>query len=273
MSRSSPLKLAFARRHPEGLAAHLAGKSHEELLTALHGLPVDAGAAVIARLPHGQLVRLLASQSDETVASWLTQAAVDDALTIVLHLEESRRSSVLAKLPTRHMRRTLERLVVYPQKTVGALIDPTVVRLAASTSLGQAIDTLRADPDSPQEWIWIVDDEGRYVGLLDLGRALLAQSARFEVGELALRIEPLRAETALAAARDVDEWLSYAELPVVDHLNHLLGALSRQRLMQALAAERPQDFGILDGVTALANQYFRVLGLCLRDLLGQGRPS
>lgn len=271
MSATSPLKLAFARRHPEALAAHLAGGTHDELLHALQGLPADAGSAVIARLPHAQLVRLLTSQTDETVASWLSQAALDDALAIVLHLQEARRGTVLAKLPIRHMRRTLERLVVYPQQTVGALVDPTVTRLAAATTLAEAITLLRSDDDEPQEWIWIVDQTGGYVGLLDLGRALVAESSHFQVGELAVRVEPLRAETALSAARDAKEWLSYPELPVVDHLNHLLGALPRQRLVQALSGGPSQEFGIVDGVTDLANQYIRVLGLCLRDLLGAGR--
>jgi Mg/Co/Ni transporter MgtE len=271
MTESSPLKLAFARQHPEVLATHLATRSHDELLHALNGLPADAGSAVIAHLPHPQLIRLLASQSDETVTSWLSQAALNDALTLVLHLAEVRRANVLRGLPIRHMRRTLERLVVYPQKTVGALVDPTVVRLSAGTTLQDAIAMLRADQEQPQESIWIVDGDGRYVGLLDLGRALVAPSGQFRVEELAVRLEPLRAETALAAARDVTEWLKHPELPVVDHLDHLLGALSRERLMGALASEQPIEHGIVDGLTSLTNQYFRVLGLCLGDLLGS-RP-
>ena len=270
-SRSSapnPLKVAFARQHPEELATWLAARSHDELIQALHGLPADAGAAVIAKLPHTVSVKLLASQSDEAVSAWLAQAALDDALTLVLHLDESRRGHILATLPIRHMRRSLERLVVYPQKTVGALVDPTVVRINASTSLQDAIDTLRAGDYHEQEWIWIVDNEGRYVGLLDMSKALLARSDQFQVDELAIRLEPLRAETALAAARNLSEWLKHPELPVVDHLNHLLGALSRQRLMDALRDESPEEFGIFDGLTALTNQYFRVLGQCLGDLLG-----
>lgn len=268
MPDPNPLKVAFARQHPEELAAWLATQSHDDLIKALHGLPADAGAAVIAKLPHTVSVKLLAAQSDETVSGWLAQAALDDALTLVLHLDEGRRAKILATLPIRHMRRNLERLVIYPQKTVGALVDPTVVRLTASTRLQDAIDMLRAGDYQDQEFIWIVDGEGRYVGLLDLSKALLARSDQFQVGELAIPLEALRAETALPAARDLSEWLKHPELPVVDHLNHLLGALSRQRLMDALRDEVPENSGIFDGLTALTNQYFRVMGTCLGDLLG-----
>lgn len=269
MPEPNPLRVAFARNHPGELAALLATHSHEDLLAALHGLPADVGAGVIARLPHPVSIRLLASQSDDTVSAWLGRAALDDALTLVLHLEEARRQRILASIPIRHIRRTLERLVIYPKKTVGALVDPTVVRLQASTSLKQAVDMLRSGDYGELEWIWLVDAESRYVGLLDLSKALLARSDQYHVGELAVRLEPLRAETALAAARDVDEWMKHPELPVIDHQHHLLGALSRERLVKALESDTPGDHGIVDGVTSLTEAYFSVMGQCLGDLLGR----
>lgn len=273
MDTPNPLRVAFARNHPDELAAFLAGQSLDELLEALHGLPADVGAGVIAKLPHSVAVRLLAGQEDAVVSSWLSRAAVDDALTLVLHLEPKRRERILATLPIRHMRRTLERLVVYPKKTVGALVDPGVVRVSAATRLQEAIAVLRADAGGEREWIWIVDAESRYVGLLDLGRALLASSENPAVGELAVRLEALRAETTLLAARDVDEWLKHPELPVVDHQNHLLGALSRVRLANALDGEETTEHGIVDGVSAVTEAYFRVMGLCLGDLLGGRKRS
>lgn len=268
MAQANPLRVAFARRHPEELAAVLATLSTDELLGALSGLPADVGAGVIAKLPHTISVRLLTTQSDATVASWLGHAALDDALTLVLHLEPERREKILATLPIRHMRRTLERLVVYPRKTVGALVDPTVVRVSAATELSQAVSMLRSGDYGELEWIWIVDAESRYVGLLDLSKALLARSGKVTVGELAVPLNALRAETALLAARDVNDWLKHPELPVVDHQNHLLGALSRQRLMTALADEQPREHGVADAATGLAQAYFQVLGSCLGALLG-----
>lgn len=266
---ANPLRVAYARNHPDELAALLAALPHDQLTSALRDLPPDAGAAVVAKLPHTLSVKLLASQSDEVVSGWLNQAALDNALTLVLHLEEQRRQRILARMPIRHMRRTLERLVVYPKKTVGALVDPTVVRLQASTSLSQAVDMLRAGDYSDLEWIWLVDADSRYVGLLDLSQALLARSNHLPVGELGVRLEPMRAETSLVAARDVSEWMKHPELPVVDHLNHLLGTLSRERLMKALSADAPANNGVIDGLTSLTEAYFRVMGRCLGDLLGQ----
>lgn len=269
MERLSPLKISFARKHPDELAALLATQTHDDMLASLGGLPADAGARVIARLPHNLSVHLLAARDDNTVAGWLSQAALDDALTIILHLAEDRREHILARLANPQMRRTLERLVIYPKKVVGALVDPAAVRINSTTSLHDAINMLRASEHGELGWIWIVDAESRYVGLLDVSKALLTRSDQVRVGELAASLEPLRAETALLAARDAGEWLKHPELPVVDHQNHLLGTLSRQRLMAALREEEPEEYGVVDGVSSLTREYFRVMGLCLGDLLGQ----
>ncbi len=272
MTDPNPLKTGFARNHPEELAALLAGQSRETLLETLGDLPADVGAGVIARLPRTVMAELLAAESDDAVASWVGRAALDDALTLVLQLEAGRRPRVLGRLPLRHMRRTLETLVVYPKRTAGALVDPGVARVAASLDLAQAIDLLRADDRGDVETIWVVDRDGRYLGLLDVGRALLSRSNRQPVGELAVRVEALRAETALAAARDLDGWLKHPELPVVDHQDHLLGALSRHRLMAALGAEMPEHHGLIDGIATVTESYFRFLGACLGALFGS-RPS
>ncbi len=268
MAEPSPLTVAFAREHPDELAGHLAARDYDTLIRTLNGLPADAGAAVIARLPHPLAVKLLATQSDEAVSRWLAQATLDDALALLLHLDEDRRLGVLGALPIRHMRRTLERLVVYPQRTVGALVDPTAARLTETTPLQEAIELLRAGDYGHLDRVWIVDAEGRYRGLLGLSQALLARSGHRPVGELAVHLEPLRAETGLIAARDAQEWLEHPELPVVDHMGHLLGALSRARLAAALQAEHPQQHGILGSLAALTEQYFRVMRACLGDLLG-----
>lgn len=273
MAAEHPLKVAFARNHPQELAALMAGHPREALLDTLGDLPVDAGAAVIARLPRSTMAALLAAEGDDAVASWVGHAALDDALTLVLQLEPERRPRVLSRLPLRHMRRTLESLVVYPKRTAGALVDPGVARVAANLDLAQAIDLLRADDRGDVETIWVVDGDGRYVGLLDVGRALLSRSSRQPVGELAVRVEALRAETALGAARDLEGWLKHPDLPVVDHQDHLLGALSRQRLMAALGSDLPEHHGLVDGIATVTESYFRFLGSCLGALFGARPPS
>lgn len=268
MAESHPLELAYTREFPAEVAAFLATRGDEAVAQALEDLPAEQAAALVARLPQGHAVRVLAARDDEHVAAWLTAASADDALALLLHLDEGRRTSLLGLLPDRRRRRTLGRLLNYPQTAVGALVDPTATRLNAAMPLVEAVAILRVDAPASERSIWLVDDDGGYVGRLDLCRVLVAQSARLRLDELLIPVRPLRADTTLANARDFSEWQKYLELPVVDHQDYMLGTLSRARLLSALAAGRTAASGV-GPVGELTQQYFRVLGICLGDLFGR----
>jgi len=57
MGAVNPLKLAYAREQPSGLAHYLATQGQEAVSDALEGLPPETAVAVVARLPQGHLLR------------------------------------------------------------------------------------------------------------------------------------------------------------------------------------------------------------------------
>lgn len=273
MTATRPLTIAYARRFPGEVAAHLARDGVEETALALADLPDEAGAAVVARLPHGVGMRVLSGLDDARIAAWLDAAGLNDALAILLHVDAGHRSRILDALPNRRVRRTLRRLVVFPSDTVGATLNPAAIRLDAGMTLREAVALLRSDELESEQSIWLVDGEGNYLGGLDLSRALMARSDRSRLKKFRLGIKPLRGETTLVNARDHGEWLEHAELPVVDELGHLLGSISRARLMRELDSMQSSDPGLADGVSELVRQYFRIMGICLSDLFGPGRTQ
>lgn len=267
-----PLKLAFAREYPGELAAYAATQGADGVEQALDGLPAAAAAAVVAALPHSHAVRALAGRNDDRVGEWVNAASPDHALALLLHVAEERRTGILDRLSSRRVRRNLKRLVVYPGGTIGALVNPAAMRLNAALPLADAVAILQEDEPGPEQSIWLVDEAGIYLGLLDLSSVLASRSDFLKLREFLVPVRALRAETALGAARDFDEWQAHPELPVVDDLDHLLGSVSRSRLMSALAGARVTDRGLVEDIGELVRQYFRVMGVCLGDLFGlQGR--
>lgn len=271
MTSAHPLKLAYAREHPGELANHVATQGADAIARGVIDLPPEIAAAVVARLPHGPCLSLLADESEETLGLWLNAASLDDALVLLLHLEPTRRTQALKGLGQRR-RRALERLVVYPSDTVGSLVEPAAKRLHAAMPLAEAIAILRAQEHKPDEAIWLVDDAGVYLGLLDLSGALIAHSHNLKLAAFLIPVKPLRAETTLVNARDFDEWLKHSVVPVTDHLDHLLGSLSRGHLLSALSGSDFAHHGLVEGMSDLVQQYFRVLGACLGDLFGARGP-
>lgn len=266
MTNPHPLKLAFAREYPGELAAYAATKGAGAVGQALDGLPPDAAAAVVAALPHGHAVRVLAGHDDDRVGEWVNAASLNHALALLLHLAEERRTGILDRLSNRRVRRDLKRLVVYPGDTIGALVNPAAMRLNASLTLADGVAILQEDESDPDQSIWLVDEGGIYLGLLDLSSVLATRSEFLKLREFRVPVKALRAETALGAARDFDEWQAHPELPVVDELGHLLGSVSRRRLMSVLAGARVTERGLVEDVGELVRQYFRVMGVFLGDL-------
>ncbi|MCA1779424.1 MAG: hypothetical protein LC637_08600 [Xanthomonadaceae bacterium] len=268
----NPLARAYARRFPGEVAAHLIKHSATVIAQTLDGLPDDVAAGVIARMPHGHAVRILAARDDASIAAWIDAAGLDHALAILLHVSSDRRERILECLSSRRTRRALRKLVIYPPDTAGAALNPAAPRLEASLSLADAVEFLRGDDLEPERLIWLVDGDGRYRGLLDSGRALAARTHRAALEEFLVRVKALRAETTLTNARDANQWLEHSELPVIDEHDHLLGSITRVRLMAALGRSDAGDSGLVDGLGALAHQYFRVLAICLGDLFDARRP-
>jgi len=266
MTDRNPLRLSFARRFPGDCAAYLARQDAAVALETLSGLPDREAAAVVARLPDGFGMRVLASREIDTIVGWVVAAGADEALALLRRVDPVRRDEVLDRLPRRRRQRELRRLLSYAPGTVGTLIDAEVVRLDVDLTMDEAMAALRDDQPEPGRAIWLVDRDGQFRGVLDTARMLAARSARVGLGEFAIEVRPLRAETTLAACRDSGQWLRHAELPVVDERGRLLGSITRRRLMEALGTTASGGGGMIDGIGDLAEQYFRVLGQCIGQI-------
>lgn len=270
MTDPHPLALAFARTYPGELATYLVNHDAAALGAVLGGLPGVDAAAVVARLPQGHAVRVLADMEPTAVAAWLDAADMDDAVAVTMRVDEQHRTAVLDAMDNRQTREAVRRLVVYPVTTVGALADPGAAHLRADLPLVDAVTALREARRTGERLVWLVDGAGRFVGQLDLQQALVAQSDRQAVGDWCIALRPLRAESPLVNARDVPEWLKFAELPVVDPQDRLLGSVTRERLLCALGDTQVEGSGLVADLGDLTRQYFQVMGAVLGELFGLG---
>lgn len=270
MTDPHPLTLAYARAYPGELATYLANHDAAAIQAVVAELPGAEAAAVVARLPQGHATRVLADMDAADIAAWLDAADMDDAVAMTMRVDDQRRATVLEAMGNRRTREAIRRLVVYPVTTVGALVDPGAMHLRADLPLGDAVTALREERRSGERPVWLVDEGGRFVGQLDLQQALVARSDRQPVGDWRIVLRPLRAESPLPNARDVAEWLKYAELPVVDVHERLLGSVSRERLLRALGDTQLEGTGLVADVSDLTRQYFQVMGTVLGGLFGLG---
>ena len=258
MDEIDRLSLDFAVRHPDSFARILGRSELVECEQILESLPADRKAAIVARLPATR-VRALLDSGRHRPQDWLVDAPFDDAVTLLSRVPRERRLALVNSLDDRDRQRRLLRHQQFPAHSVGALVGDIPLRLSAETLAKDVPDELRELDTDAQGPIVIVDAEGRYLGVLDRWRLLLRNPPTGQVRDYRVAVKSLRPETPVTAAVAIDAWHTRNWLPVVDHRDRVLGAVSREKVFRAASS---QSEGIAGGGDTLLDLLADLVYLC-----------
>jgi magnesium transporter len=201
-------------------------------------------------------------------AAALASSARHDVIAPVLRsLDDAVRSAIVAELSSA-ARAPLVRLLRYPDGVAGALMDPHILSVTEDTTCEAALARARAEPEHVLYYLYVVDQEQRLVGVLNLRELLLAPPTS-RVGDSAhTNVESLPALASWASVIAHPGWERVHTLPVVED-GRFVGAIryeSIRRLEHRRLAQAARDPSPRTGA-ALAELY----GLGLRGLLSWGQ--
>jgi len=224
------LELRSIRRlHPAELADLLESASAsegEEILGALANDP-EFEADVVEELNPSRQQEAIRNRSDAEIGELLAEMEPDDAVDLLLGLEQERRSGVLAAIPEPAKSSVLQLLRYHPG-SAGGLMTTDVVTLAPELTGLEACELLRAREELPHNlWtIFLVDEHRHLVGQLGLA-SLLSGDLTQPISSLAdLDPQSVRPDADLAeiALRMAD--YNLVALAVTDDEGVLLGAVT-----------------------------------------------
>lgn len=230
-------------------AALLASHVPRAALRTWEALAPDVAREVLEHLPEALARHVLAeSQPASSVA-------------VLLQLEPAERETRLAKLD-KEVARELRELAAYPEDSAGRLMDTRVSPLRAGMTVAEAIERLRAIRRRGMRELFVVDDEGRLAGRVEMQDLALADHAR-PLAEIQRGV--------VAAVRDLDPREEVVEilqrepitvLPVVNHAGRFIGVIRQSELMAAVEEESSLDIQTMVGVSpderALSRPWFAV---------------
>jgi magnesium transporter len=236
----------------------LPARAASELLAAL---PVRAVVRAWEALTRDNALELLEHLPAEHAARLLTEAEPAISAAVLAQLEIESRQTMLARLEPQ-VSRELAGMLEYPDDSAGRLMDPRLTPLRSGITVGDALTRLRGSRQRGLRELFVVDDEGRLSG-------------RVEVQDLATADEtaPLRDITRgiVAAAQELDQREDLVEilqrqpisaLPVVDHAGRLVGVLRQATLVAAVEDETSVDIQTMVGASrderALSSPWFAV---------------
>ncbi len=177
---TAQLRIPFrklARLHPAQLADLVEAASSEEgeeLIRAV-GADRELEADVFEELEPERQVELLRSRSDEEAARLLGAMAPDDAVDLLVELEQARRLPILERMPAPAQARMRD-LMSYNPETAGGLMNPDFVAVPYKSTVADALETVRESKVPPEAAgvVFVTDDSGCLRGtvlLVDLLRA------------------------------------------------------------------------------------------------------
>ncbi|HEX6319861.1 MAG TPA: magnesium transporter [Burkholderiales bacterium] len=217
-------------------AALLAAAAPRAAVRAWQSLAPDVARAVLERLPEPFAAQLLAES--EPAASVAVLAQLDAA-------ERRRRLDQLDA----QVARELAELASYPEESAGRVMDPRVSPLRAGSSVAEALARLRAIRRSGLRELFVVDDEGRLAGRVEIQDLAVADPSA-SLREITRGV--------IAAVKDLDpredvvaalQQHPITTLPVVNHAGRFLGVIRQPELVAALEKEASLDIQTMVGAS------------------------
>ncbi len=248
--RLSELRRTLEEQHPQDLAELFPDFSEEERLLIYRLLPKETAAEVLVELGSEDRRALVAAFSDYELRRVLDELYSDDAADL---LEEMPANFVrrILKNCTPDMRRSVNELLKYPEGSAGSMMTTEYVRLGAGMTVGEALDHIRAvSIDKETVYTCYVTDSGRRLIGIVTARMLLVAPLGKTVGELMQEnvISVGTGDEREAVARLFDKY-NFLALPVVDGDGRLVGIITVDDAIEALAEETEEDFAKIAAIT------------------------
>ena len=208
-------------------------------------------AEVLAEVEEGTRDDLLEELPDAVLNEAVKELDTDDVVYLVEDLDEPEKERVLDALDENERAAVLSSLQ-FPEDSAGRMMQRDFVMAPTHWSVGDAIDHMRASEDLPEQFYEVVvtDPRLRPVGTVTLSR-IMANPRDVKIASL--MEEEFRTLPANQTREDVGYAFSQYHLvsaPVVDDDGRLVGIITIDDAVEAMAEERDEDMMRLAGVGA-----------------------
>ena len=260
--------------HPADLAALLGVLSHDLWPPLIGRLDIARISDLMEELPDHLRDDFAEHLRPDQLTDALEEMASDDAADVIADLPENVARGVIRALPRRD-RREVETLLAYPEDTAGGLMQMELVSISETATVGQVVDAIRSGWEDVGEifFVYVVDDDDRLVGVLNLGALLLAPNDRPIHDLMKTKIHAVTPDEDQESVALLFQRYDLVALPVVDGGGRLLGRILHDDVVDVLQEEADEDIMHMAGATAgepelvYTDQLFRIAGVRLPWLL------
>lgn len=235
MSLERKLAEFAVEKHPSQAVAVLERLDPENTGEYLESTSIANAAAVVQRLTPQHRTFALECLKPDRISKIVATVSTEVAVRMLRPLNHVLRNEILKVLGPKKSR-VMSLMLEFKDGTAGALMDPDALALPQDLSAKEALQWVRKQPESSRYNLYVVDQDQRLIGALNL-RELLVVSSGTLLSEIMTK-QPFRvlatADRALMVAHI--GWKHVHSLPVVDIDDAFLGVI-RYRTLRQIEAE------------------------------------
>jgi magnesium transporter len=256
------LNRRFLIDYPHEAARRLESMSPEDAGELLAAQPVHAAVRAWQALGSDAARAVLETVPDALAKHLLTDAEPIASAAVLAQLDQKDRDARLRTLDPQ-IAQELRQLLDYSEDSAGRLMDTRVTPLRAGLTVAEALTRLRTVKRRGMRELFVVDDEGRLTGrveIQDLAMADEAQSLREITRGLIAVVQDLDPREDVV---NVLQQQPITELPVVTSEGRFVGVIRQAALMSAIEQETSADIQTMVGASpderALSSPVFAVI--------------
>lgn len=247
--------------HPADIAqifSSLPESDTKVLIAAL--IRTDRIGRTLREVPEDLLLRLLNLISDDELSTLVLRQPTDDARYFISFLSEERKERVRAKIPRGELR-FLERMLLYPKDSAGAVMTDRFWAMKEDTTAKNAIEEIRRRRNEIEAflYLYVVDGDGVLTGIVALRDLMFADA---DVTLRALMTEnpvSVRADEDRETASAIVAKYGFLALPVVDDARRILGVITVDDVIEIIHQENEEDFYRMAGLGEVDRAFNPVL--------------
>lgn len=238
-------------QHPADIADAIEPLPDELKQRAFELLDPETAADVLVELNDPSREDILEDASPDRLAQIAGEMESDDAADLIAELPKETAALVLRSMGREEMEKVTE-LLRYPEDTAGGIMKRELLAIPVDATAAHAVRALQrlAQQGEVEDIhnVFVVDREGRLVGVLPLGRLLLVDGAT--PVRKAMTDELIQVDTGVDQEQVADLFKKYdlVSLPVVDSGGRLVGRITVDDIVDVLEEESIEDMMLMGGV-------------------------
>lgn len=256
-----PLERRFLLDHPTDAARLIEAMVPEDVSATLSRQSVEVLVPVWRRLLTPVAVALLTHLPKELSVSLLTELLPNEAARLLGASPEETRADLLRGMD-KGIAAELEKLMEYPERTAGRLMNPVSRVFRTSMTVAQAVNLLRSSKTATTRSLFLIDDENRLASKVSIQDIAIADpKTKLEnlAHPVSSYVNPLSSQDEVVELLERDR---LSDLPVVDLHGGLEGIIYHATLVETMQSDASLDIQTMVGASkderALSNPLFAV---------------